>query len=416
MENFFTRIFSRGRTTGTGEHRSDASTMDPDAFGESLFFGRAVSGTTVNSSSALKLTAVLACVRVLSETIASLPFELYEDKGDGVVVPAKGHENYFLVSQSPNEMQTSFTWRESMQTQLCLLGNGYSFISRGANNKIEALIYLPASEVTVSKTGQKLVYKFKLDGKEKIAQARDVIHIPALATNGYMGLSPIGAARESIGFALNHQQFGSTFFENGARPAGVLELDKPLTEPAWKRLRNSWQKQYTGVKNQSKVAILEDGVKYKQISISPDDAKFLEVGKLLVEDIARIFRVPLHLIGNLDRATDNNIEHLSIAFVVHTIRPWVKRWEQELDRKLITGDDRGKYFHKFNLNGLMRGDSVARAEFYSKLWGVGALSPNDIRGLENMNPIEGGETYFRPLNMEDLKNKNTIDGSDQEDV
>ena len=228
-----------------------------------------------------------------------------------------------------------------------------------------------------------------------------MLHVPGFGFNGLRGFSPIGVARQAIGLGLATEKFGSKFFGNGAKSSVILEHPNKLDDPTAARIAASWDAAHGGLENSHKAAVLEEGMKVTQTSIPNDDAQFLETRKFQVSEIARLYRVPPHMIGDLERATFSNIEQMSLEFVIYSLLPWIKRWEQELNRKLLTEDEKRHrtVFIKFNLDFLMRGDSQARSEFYNKLFTLGSMSPNDIREFENMNPVDKGDQYFVPLNM-----------------
>lgn len=349
----------------------------------------------VNDTTAMQHSAVWSCVKVLSETIAALPLHVYEKTGASRFVN-NNHPVDFLLANEPNRWMTSFTFRETMQTQLCLHGNGYAYIERNGGNQPIALHWLKKDDVDVVTYKNDIHYRVRNRG---IVQIEDMIHIPALTLDGIIGLSPIAAARENIQLGLATQKFGYNFFKNGANLNGYITVPEVLTDEAYERLKSSWDSRYTGNNKNSQTAILEQGSKYERMGIPPEDAQFLQTRKFQINEIARIFRVPPHMIGDLEKATFSNIEHQAIEFVTHTITPWLVRWEQELNRKLFAQHERGKMYVKFNTNALLRGDAKARGDFYARLFNVGAISQNDIRSLEDMNAVEGGDRYFVPLNM-----------------
>jgi HK97 family phage portal protein len=363
-----------------------------------MFGFQSGSGVVVNEQAALTLSAVWGCVKVLSETLAMLPLNVF-------AVDASGNRNIdnnnplqYLLHKKPNGLMTSFTFRETMQLHKILTGNGYAVIHRDALGNVGEL------ELIVN-PGQVFVARSKMDGQKyysyqgKVYADYEILHMSGISMDGLKGVSPIQYARENFGTGISLQNFGGTFFKNGARMSGVLETTGTLDDKAYERLKNSWQQNYGGPENVGKTSILENGTKYTPISLSNEDAQYLLSRKFSIEEIARIFRVPLHMIGSLDHATNNNIEHQGIEFVTHTMTPHVVRWEQELDSKLIPVKDRGNKYIKFNMNGLLRGDSAARAAFHKEMFYAGAITPNEIRKYEDMNQRpEGNETYI-PVNM-----------------
>lgn len=359
-------------------------------------FGQSPNEINVNWESSLTHSAVWSCVRVLSETIASLPFHVYERNADGSRSISQLHPVNFLISQEPNPNQTSFTFRETAMMHLSLLGNAYAIIIRNGVNRPVQFVLVNNHDVEIKIYNGDVIYKVNGYG---LVDKADMIHIPALAYDGIVGLAPIAAAMVNIQLGLAAQDFGYKFFKNGANLNGYITVPEVLTDDAYLRLKNSWDQRYSGHGKNSQTAILEQGSKYERIGIPPEDAQFLETRKFQINDIARIFRVPPHMIADLERATFSNIEHQAIDFVTHTITPWLVRWEQEFNRKVFRQDEKSRFYVKFNMNALMRGDAQSRSEYYSKLFQIGAMSQNDIRSLEDLNAIEGGDRYYVPMNM-----------------
>ena len=369
---------------------------------ETFYFGSSNAGKTVNPRNAVQVSTVYACVRVIAETIASLPFGIYEetDKGSKKAVD---HPLYRLLHDEPNSEMTSFVLREVMMTHLLLWGNCYIQIIRNGKAKIAGLYPLLPDRMEVdrdTKTGA-LTYTYTTtEGSQVSLRPADVLHIPGLGFDGVMGYSPIALEKNAIGLGIAAEEYGSTFFKNGARPSGILSHPGHVSDPA--KVRSSWNAAYGGSSNGGKVAVLEEGMSFSPISIPNNEAQFLETRKFQVEEICRIYRVPPHLVGNLDRATFSNIENQSIDFAVHTIRPWLVRIEQAMNRALLSDNEKGHFYTQFNIDGLMRGDYKSRMEGYSIARQNGWMSANDIRALENMNPIpteEGGDAYLVNGNM-----------------
>lgn len=329
-----------------------------------FYFGTANSGKSVTPRSAIQVTTVYACVRVIAETIASLPFGVYESTEHGSQ-KAMEHELQRLLHDEPNPEMTSFVWRETMLTHLLLYGNSYTQIIRSGRNHIVGLYPLLPDKMEVDRDSKgTLTYTYTTtDGKQVLLDPMDVLHIPGLGFDGIVGCSPIALERNAIGLGIATEEYGSKFFENGARPSGILTHPGTVKEP--KRLRDSWNAAYGGSSNSGKVAILEENMTYTPISLPNNEAQFLETRKFQVEEICRIFRVPPHLIGDLSRATFSNIEHMSIDFAVHTIRPWLVRIEQAMNRALFVENEKGHFYVQFNIDGLMRGDYKSRMEGYA---------------------------------------------------
>ena len=367
-------------------------------------FGKSAAGAKVNEFTAMQTTAVYACVRILAESIAGLPLHVYEYRGNGKErVP--GHPLYFLLHDSPNPEMTSFIFRETAMIHLLLWGNSFSQIIRDGMRRVVGLYPLLPNRMSVDRDEHgELVYTYtpmsdsnpNLKSGQSIKLRReDVLHIPGLGFDGLVGYSPIAMARNAVGMTLACEEYGSSFFANGARPGGVLKHPGVLKDPS--KLRESWQAVYGGTANTGKVVVLEEGVDYQQISIPPEEAQFLETRKFQIDEIARLYRVPPHMIGDLEKSSFNNIEQQSLEYVKYTLNPWVVRWEQSLQKALLLPSEQKRYFIKFNVDGLLRGDYQSRMQGYSIGRQNGWLSANDIREMENMNPIpeeEGGNLYL----------------------
>ncbi|XEQ93679.1 hypothetical protein SCACP_25760 [Sporomusa carbonis] len=351
----------------------------------SFFFGTSSSGKTVNERTALQTTAVYACVRILAETIASLPLHTYKYTASGKE-KALDHPIYYLLHSEPNPEMTSFVFRETLMGHLLLWGNAYAQIIRDGRGRVIGLYPLLPNKMIVNRNDQgQLYYQYEKDGKTYLLNRCEVLHIPGLGFDGLIGYSPIGMAKNAIGMAIATEEYGAKLFANGATPGGVLEHPGIVKDPA--RIRDSWNAVYQGSANARRIAVLEEGMSFKSIGIPPEQAQFLETRKFQIEEICRIFRVPPHLVASLDRATFSNIEHQSISFIDNTIVPWVTRIEQSLQRALFSETEKRTLCIKFNLNGRLRGDAAARAAFYQTMRQNGIMSANDIRELEEMNLI-----------------------------
>lgn len=394
------RLFKRSRDGPNRERRSQP-TKEMQEFIRGVdvdFYGGSNSGVRVDEMRSLQTSAVYACVKILSETIASLPLHLYKKGKDGKNETAEQHPLFSCLYEMPNEEMTSFEFREMMMTSLLLWGNAYARIIRKQGHVTE-LWFLKPQNMTVERdtNTKKIKYTYSDDVTNETYEYRpeQIFHVKGLSMDGVKGMSPIAQAREAVGLALATEEYGAKFFGNGARPGGVLEHPGILKDP--EKLRNSWNKVYQGTRNSHKVAVLEEGMKYHAIGIAPEDAQFLETRKYQVNEICRIFRVPPHLVGDLERATFSNIEHQSIEFVQHTVRPWLVRWEQAIGRSLLDEKERLLYFARFNVEGLLRGDYKSRMEGYSIGRQNGWLSINDIRRLEDMPLVpkeQGGDDYL----------------------
>ena len=372
--------------------------------GAPFFFGKSKSGKDVTEFTAMQLAAVYACVKILSESVASLPLHIYKYSAGGKE-KLTDHPLYFLLHDAPNEEMTSFTFRETLMVHLLLRGNAYAQVVRNYAGQVIGLYPLMPTRMSVNRDDEgKLYYLYQpISGENSRIQksgqirleAKEILHIHGLGFDGLVGYSPIAVMRNTIGIAIACEEFGATFFANGARPSGILEHPGLLKNP--EALRESWQAVYGGSENSGKVAILEEGMKYQQIAIPPDDAQFLETRKFQIAEIARIFRVPLHFLNELDRATFSNIEQQSLEYVTYTLTPWVVRWEQALNKALFTAAERGKFFVKFNLSGLLRGDYESRMKGFQTAIQAGIMTINEVREFEDMNKItaeEGGDLHL----------------------
>lgn len=389
---------------GFGQARDKPVAKAADA-GYSFLFGRTTSGKPVNERTAMQTTAVYACVRILAEAVASLPLHVYEYQEDGGKKLVHDHPLYYLLHDEPNPEMTSFVFRETLMSHLLIWGNAYAQIIRDGAGRVLGLYPLLPDKMDVQRDDKGNIYyvysrnsdenpMFKEYGNIKL-KAEDVLHIPGLGFDGLIGYSPIAMAKNAVGMTLACEEYGASFFANGANPGGVLEHPGVLKDPS--KVRESWNSVYRGVNNAHKIAVLEEGMKYQQIGIPPEEAQFLETRKFQINEIARLYRIPPHMVGDLDKSSFSNIEQQSLEFVKYTLDPWVIRWEQSLQRSLLLPGEKGKYFIKLNVDGLLRGDYQSRMNGYAVGRQNGWFSANDIREMENMNPIpdeEGGNLYL----------------------
>ncbi|MBQ1362614.1 MAG: phage portal protein [Oscillospiraceae bacterium] len=374
-----------------------------------FYLGGSSSGKAVTERSAMQMTAVYSCVRILAEAIAGLPLHLYRYTESGGKEKAIEHPLYLLLHDEPNPEMSSFVFRETLMTHLLLWGNAYAQVIRNGKGEVVALYPLMPNKMSVDRdeNGQ-LYYTYTRAPEEAktaevgqvILRPADVLHIPGLGFDGLVGYSPIAMAKNAIGLAIATEEYGAKFFANGAAPSGVLEHPGTIKDP--NRVREAWQSQFGGSSNSGKIAVLEEGMKYTPISISPEQAQFLETRKFQINEIARIFRIPPHMIGDLEKSSFSNIEQQSLEFVKYTLDPWVIRWEQSIARTLLNPDEKKAYFVKFNLEGLLRGDYASRMNGYATARQNGWMSANDIRELENLDripPEMGGDLYLINGNM-----------------
>lgn len=407
---------------GFGQARDKPVDKAADA-GYSFLFGRTTSGKPVNERTAMQTTAVYACVRILAEAVASLPLHVYEYQDDGGKKLVHDHPLYYLLHDEPNPEMTSFVFRETLMSHLLIWGNAYAQIIRDGAGRVLGLYPLLPDKMEVQRDDRENIYyvysrnsdenpMFKEYGNIKL-KAEDVLHIPGLGFDGLIGYSPIAMAKNAVGMTLACEEYGASFFANGANPGGVLEHPGVLKDPS--KVRESWNSVYRGVNNAHKIAVLEEGMKYQQIGIPPEEAQFLETRKFQINEIARLYRIPPHMVGDLDKSSFSNIEQQSLEFVKYTLDPWVIRWEQSLQRSLLLPGEKGKYFIKLNVDGLLRGDYQSRMNGYAVGRQNGWFSANDIREMENMNPIpdeEGGNLYLVNGAMTKLADAGAFAGAD----
>lgn len=394
---------------GIGKARDKPIDRAADA-GYSFLFGRTTSGKPVNETTAMQTTAVYACVRILSEAIASLPVHVYRYKEGGGKEKAIDHPLYQLLHDEPNPEMTSFVFRETLMSHLLIWGNAYAQIIRDGAGRVLSLYPLLPNKMDVQRDDNGEIYyvysrnseenpNFKEYGSIWLAK-EDVLHIPGLGFDGLIGYSPIAMAKNAVGMTLACEEYGASFFANGANPGGVLEHPGVLKDPG--KVRDSWNAVYRGTNNAHKIAVLEEGMKYQQIGIPPEEAQFLETRKFQINEIARLYRIPPHMVGDLEKSSFSNIEQQSLEFVKYTLDPWVIRWEQSLQKALLLPGEKGTYFIRLNVDGLLRGDYQSRMQGYSIGRQNGWYSTNDIREMEDLNPLpdeEGGNLYLINGNM-----------------
>ena len=379
-----------------------------DVYGQTIvgsYLG-AASGQIVSKEQAIRVAAVWSCVRVLSETIASLPISLYEKDSDNRKTIKSDSPLNNLVGEQPSPLFNSFMFFERIIVDLSMDGNFYAYIERNAGGLPIGLHPIKCDDVDIfiAPKGRGVYYyvtdrddTYPIQGK---VESIDMIHVKGLSFDGVVGKSPIVTAAETLGIAIALDKHAGSFFKNGAAIGGILKHPGTLKPETAKRLRESWGTKYSGAENAGKTAILEEGMEFQARSIPNNQAQFIESRQYQISDICRIFRVPNHLVNDLSNATYSNIEAQQIDFVVHTITPWIKRIESELNSKLVPFNKRGKEYFKFNLTAILRGDSKARADYYRTLVNIGVMSPDEVRKLEDLNSIGGAsEDYYMQSNM-----------------
>ena len=386
-------------------------------------FGGSSAGKPVNERTAMQMTAVYACVRILAESVASLPLHVYRRGERGNRIKAEDMPLFFLLHDEPNPEMTSFIFRETLMTHLLLWGNAYAQVLRNGKGEVAALYPLLPGKMSVERDERgQLFYRYTrndaepptMEGNSVILFPENVLHIPGLGFDGLVGYSPISMTRNAIGLAMAAEEYGSKFFANGAAPAGVLEHPGVIKDVT--KLRDSWNSTFGGSANAGKIGILEEGMHFHPIAMSPQDSQLIETRRYQLDEIARIFRIPPHMIGDLEKSSFNNIEQQGLEFVKYTLDPWVCRWEAALSKALLSREERRQYEIRFNVDGLLRGDYKSRMEGYAVGINNGFMCPNDARRLENMDlipPEKGGDNFLIQGAMIRLEDAGIYAGRDQ---
>ena len=360
--------------------------------GGDLYWSRltALQSGPVNALTAQGVSAVYACVSAVSETIASLPLILYKRDGEGRS-PAAEHPLYRVLHDQANPDQTALEFREWMQASVLLRGNAYARIQWGPDGQVVALLPLSADRVTVLRVGEKLAYEYTdLQGTVRRLLQSEMLHLRHRAgEDGVMGVSPIAAARGVVELAISERDHGNNTFQNGARLSGVLKFPGMLKPEQRQAIAASWASQHGGAANSGKTAILEGGVEYQTVSMTLEDAEWISARQFSVEEVARLFRVPPTVIGDLRHGNYSNSVEMARQFVTMTLRRHLVMWEQAIASKLLTETGRKSYFAEHAVEGLLRGDSTNRADFYAKGIDAGWMLPSEARRLENLPVIEG---------------------------
>lgn len=363
--------------------------------------GTTATGVKVSEKTALKYLTVMACISLISSDIGRLPLNLYRKRADGGKDLVTDHKLYDLLHNAPNPDTTSFNWREALQGHLLLWGNSFAFIDRDKTGKIKALWQLPdPSQVTVKRRGDQIVYTYKVNGEEVTRTKDQIFHIPGYGFNGLVGMSMINIASEAIGLGVAAEEFGSLYFGEGTHPAGVLEMDTTLGDNK-ENFTKALKEGYAGLGKSHKIMVLENGLKYKPLTIPLNDAQFLETRNYQKIEICGMYHVPPHKIAvHGQNSNYNNLEQENASYVDSCLMGWIVRWESNISLQLLTeAERRSGLFCEFVVQGLLRGDSAARSEYYNKIFQVGGITPNQIRAKENMNPVDGGDESFVMMNM-----------------
>lgn len=404
-------FFSQLLGSGTGKVSDSSGSLWQGLMGSARANS---SGVVVTPESALAVPVLQNCVTLLAESIAQLPLELYERKSEGQREIAINHPLYDVLRYQPNGFQTPYEFTECKQLAVGLRGNSYSYIERRDDGNVTALWPLDNDKVIVRKGADMLPY-YQVGTVTQPLPARQIHHVRWISRNHYVGLSPIELHAESVGLAQAVRQYTGKSFANGVAVSGVIERPKESSpikdQTSIDRILDQWGSKFGGMDNAKKVAMLQEGMTFKPVSMNNVDAEILGILKATAADVARMYKIPLPMVNDLEKANYNTIEQLLIQFVVFGLMPHVKRHEQSMMRDFLLPKDRKTYFIEFNLSGLMRGDQKSRYEAYAigRQWGW--LSVNDIRRLENMPPVPGGDVYLQPLNMIDA-GKSMPDGND----
>lgn len=379
------------------------------------FFGvpSSASGVAVTAETALRNSTVYGCVKVISEAVAQLPLRLYRRLPDGGKERATDHPLDSLLNEQPNDWTSAFDFRLFMQSSLCLHGNAYAFVNR-LGGKIVELISIPPSCVTVEVDPVTMEPSYRVasaNGENRIYGRQEILHLKTLGTLPQIGKSPVALMSEAIGVALAMEEHAARIFSSGARPSGVFKYGKSLSDNAMRQLRTSLETAYAGGGNAGRTMILEDGMTFEPLQFSSVDLQFLEMRRHQVAEIARGFRVPLHMLQDLERTTHSNAESLGQQFLSLTLLPWLKCWEGGIRASLLTPEERGVYYAEFLTDDLARADLAARFDAYAKAVTNGLLSPNEVRAAENRAPYPGGDQFRLPLNTENAGKEGVAHGS-----
>ena len=349
-----------------------------------------------DSDKALTLTAVWCAIRLLAESVSSLPISVYTKQENGDKTEDTKSPIYKLVKFKPNYYQNKITFFEFIMLSICTTGNSYVQIVRNNSGTPTQLICLDPDKATVVIDNNELFYQ--IDGAG-VLDSSDILHFKTITDDGITGISPIDQCAKALKWSENLEEFGSTFFSNGAKPSSILQTDRALSDTALTRLKSSFANTYGKLKNSNSTIVLEEGLTFKPISISPEQAQFLASREFSISEVARIFRVQPHLLMDLTKSSFNNIEMQSQEFLTYTLMPYITRIEEEMNLKLFRTNELGKTFIEFNVNGLLRGDVKTRNEAYKSGITNGYMSINEVRRYENLNSIEGGDKHFMQLNM-----------------
>lgn len=369
--------------------------------------GVSASGIIVNPQNAMQSAAVYACIKVLSESVGMLPYRMLKKGSNGSRMPDETHPLWELLHEQPNEFQSSVEFFELLVAHLNLRGNAYAWINRTRSGRVVEIIPLHPDHVNVRQADNgQLLYQIGTEtGAMRSVDRSELLHVRGLTLNGWLGISPIAYSRESIGLALATEKFGGQLFRNGAKMGGILSHPGKLSDEAYGRIKKSFDAATSG-ENAHKTALLEEGMKWEKVSMNADDAQFLETRKYQRAEIAGVFRVPAHMINDLERATFSNIEHMGLQFVTQALMPWLNRLEKAIRRDCFSKEDKSTHTGRFNPAILMRGDAASRADFYASAIQWGWMTRNEARQMESemgfaLNPLDGLDVPLIPVNLTD---------------
>ena len=385
-------IFDRITRIFSGKTDKRASYIAPN-----MFFRNAQSGAMVNKTTAMGFTPVFCAVKLLSESISQIPLEICERLPDGDILKRPDHALNRMLTSNPNDYQTKISFFSKVIVDLCLDGNSYVYIERNGSGIPQDLYCMKAENVEVKFMEEQLFYTDK--ESNRTYSSEEVLHFKTMSTDGYRGVSPLTQCKQAIGWGIAVETYGNTFFSNGAKLSGVLSTDRQMSELAIERLKKSFQEQYASLNDSNKTLILEEGLKFQQVSISNEQAQFLSSRDMAIQEVARVYNLPPHMLKDLSKSSFNNIEQQSTEFVRYSVMPYLTMMEQEMNLKLFRGNERGRVFTNFDANGLLRGSANDRAGFYEKMVKIGAMTINEVRERENMNKAETGDELYMPANM-----------------
>lgn len=393
---FLIKFSRKGIEWGSEQRSSGAMSgfRSPAEWFSALIGNKSSAGINVTQHTSLSLSAVYRAVSNLADDIAKLPIHLYQNV-NGRRERVTNNRSLYLLNQAPNEMMNPYELKAALIACAALWGNGYGIINRDEDYRADSIDIYHPSEVTVQKVGRQLFYFVSGLGT---FSADDVIHIKGLSFNGQVGISVVRYAAESMGVSLAAQKFGGSFFGNGANLGMVFTAPNAVSDKAYARLQDSIKKNKSGLDNANKAEILEEGMTVQRIGVPPNEAQFLETREFGIEEIARWFRMPPHMLQHMTRATHSNVEQMNMEYVTYTLMTWVRKMEEEFDRKLLTtAEQNSGYYFNINVTALLRGDMKARSEYYKALFGI-VYTSNEIRQLEEMAPLDGGDMLMVPLN------------------